>query len=274
MERYAGNIEHDPARLDEIRRRQDLLFRLRSKYGGSLEEIVEIGRQARAELDLVDGADFEAAALNKRLLAAREARDAAAADLTARREKAVKKLSREVTSVLPELGMTGGVFAAVRMPLAAPGTHGAEDVEFRVSLNKGFDPKPLSFVASGGEMSRIMLALKTILARLDSVPTLIFDEVDAGIGGRVGLQVGDKMREVAGSRQVFAITHLPQIASRAHLHLLVSKLERGGTTTTEVTPLESAGRVAEIARMLGGDPESEKSLEHARELLERGVGVG
>jgi DNA repair protein RecN (Recombination protein N) len=270
IERYAANIEHDPARLDDIRRRQDVLFRLRSKYGGTVEEIVEIGRQARAELDLVDGAGFEAAALSKRLLAARELRDAAAADLTTRREKAVKKLSREVTSVLPELGMAGGVFAAVRVPLAAPGAHGAEDVEFRVSLNKGFDPRPLSFVASGGEMSRIMLALKTILARLDSVPTLIFDEVDAGIGGRVGLQVGDKMREVAGSHQVFAITHLPQIASRAHLHLLVSKLERGGRTTTEVTPLESAGRVAEIARMLGGDPESAKSLEHARELLERG----
>jgi DNA repair protein RecN (Recombination protein N) len=273
MERYGANIEHDPARLDEIRRRQDLIFRLRSKYGGTVEEIAEIGRQARAELDLVEGAGFEAAALQKRLDAALQARATAAADLTARREKAVKKLSREVSAVLPELGMAGGVFAAVLVPLPGPGAHGAEDVEFRVALNKGFDPKPLSFVASGGEMSRIMLAVKTILARLDSVPTLIFDEVDAGIGGRVGLQVGDKMREVAGSHQVFAITHLPQIASRAHLHLLVAKRERSGRTTTEVTPLESASRVHEIARMLGGDPESAVSLEHARELLERGVGV-
>ena len=273
MERYGANIEHDPARLDEIRRRQDLVFRLRSKYGGTVEEIAEIGRQARAELDLVEGAGFEAAALQKRLDAALQARASAAADLTARREKAVKKLSREVSAVLPELGMAGGVFAAVVVPLAGPGPHGAEDVEFRVALNKGFEPKPLSFVASGGEMSRIMLALKTILARLDSVPTLIFDEVDAGIGGRVGLQVGDKMREVAASHQVFAITHLPQIASRAHLHLLVAKRERAGKTTTEVTPLETASRVHEIARMLGGDPESAVSLEHARELLERGVGV-
>jgi DNA repair protein RecN (Recombination protein N) len=271
MERYGAGIEHDPARLDEIRRRQDLLFRLRSKYGGTLEDIVEIGRQARAELDLVEGAGFEAAALQKRLGAARETRDTACADLTARREKAVKKLSREVTAVLPELGMAGGIFASVRVPLPAPTAHGLEDIEFRVALNKGFEPRPLSFVASGGEMSRIMLALKTILARLDSVPTLIFDEVDAGIGGRVGLQVGDKMREVAGSHQVFAITHLPQIASRAHLHLLVAKRERAGKTTTEVTPLETAARVAEIARMLGGDPESAVSLEHARELLERGV---
>ena len=273
MERYAGNIEHDPARLDEIRRRQDLIFRLRSKYGGTVEDIIEIGRQARAELDLVEGAGFEAAAIQKRLAAATETRAAACSALGARREKAVKKLSREVSAVLPELGMGSGIFAAVCLPLPAPTSHGTEDIEFRVALNKGFEPKPLSHVASGGEMSRIMLALKTILARLDAVPTLIFDEVDAGIGGRVGLQVGDKMREVAASHQVFAITHLPQIASRAHLHLLVAKRERSGKTTTEVTPLESAQRVHEIARMLGGDPESAVSLEHARELLERGVGV-
>ncbi|HYW08178.1 MAG TPA: DNA repair protein RecN [Longimicrobium sp.] len=274
MEAYAATIEHDPARLDEIRRRQDLIFRLRSKYGGSIDEILEIGTRARAELDLVDGASFEAAALGKRLDAARAELTAAATELTARRAKAIKKLSREVTAVLPELGMGGGTFAAVFVPLPAIVAYGAEDVEFRVALNKGFDPKPLSFVASGGEMSRLMLALKTILARLDAVPTLIFDEVDAGIGGRVGLQVGDKMREVAGSHQVFAITHLPQIASRAHLHLLVAKRERAGKTTTEVVPLENEDRVHEIARMLGGDPESAVSLEHARELLERGVTAG
>jgi len=274
MEAYAATIEHDPTRLDEIRRRQDLIFRLRSKYGGSIEEILEIGTRARAELDLVDGAGFEAAALGKRLDAARAELAAAAAELTARRARAIKKLSREVTAVLPELGMGGGTFAAVFVALPATAAYGAEDVEFRVALNKGFDPKPLSFVASGGEMSRLMLALKTILARLDAVPTLIFDEVDAGIGGRVGLQVGDKMREVAGSHQVFAITHLPQIASRAHLHLLVAKRERAGKTTTEVVPLESEDRVHEIARMLGGDPESAVSLEHARELLERGVTAG
>jgi DNA repair protein RecN (Recombination protein N) len=123
-------------------------------------------------------------------------------------------------------------------------------------------------------MSRIMLALKTILARLDAVPTLVFDEVDAGVGGRVALQVGEKMREVAGSHQVFAITHLPQIASRATVHLLVSKQDRAdGRTATEVTALGDDERVREIARMLGGDPESAVSLEHARELLERGVPV-
>jgi len=274
MERYSSTIEHDPRRLEEIRRRQDLVFRLKSKYGQTLDEVIEVGRRARAELDLVEGAEWELGGLKKKLAAAEEALAAAAASLTAAREAAMKRLSAEVSAVLPELGMSNGaVFRAERVPLAQAGAFGAEEVEFRVSLNRGFEPKVLSHVASGGEMSRIMLALKTILARLDSVPTLVFDEVDAGIGGRVGLQVGDKMREVAGTHQVFAITHLPQIASRAHVHLLVRKGERDGRTTTEVTPLESADRVQEIARMLGGDPESAVSLEHARELLERGVGV-
>ncbi|CAA9351962.1 MAG: DNA repair protein RecN [uncultured Gemmatimonadetes bacterium] len=274
MERYSATIEHDPRRLEEIRRRQDLVFRLKSKYGQTLDEVMEVGRRARAELDLVESAEWELGGLKKKLAAAEEALAAAADSLSAARGAAMERLSAEVSAVLPELGMSNGaVFRAERVPLAQAGAFGAEEVEFRVSLNRGLEPKALSHVASGGEMSRIMLALKTILARLDSVPTLVFDEVDAGIGGRVGLQVGDKMREVAGTHQVFAITHLPQIASRAHVHLLVRKGERDGRTTTEVTPLESADRVQEIARMLGGDPESAVSLEHARELLERGVGV-
>jgi len=274
MERYAQTVEHDPQRLDQIRRRQDLIFRLRTKYGGTVEEVAAIGRQAREELDLVDGAGFEIAALQKRLDAAAAELGRLAAELTARRTKAAGKMAKEVNAVLPDLGMAGGRFEVAHLPLAEPAAFGAEETEFRVSLNRGFDPKALSYVASGGEMSRIMLALKTILARLDSVPTLVFDEVDAGIGGRVALQVGEKMREVAGSHQVFAITHLPQIASRATVHLLVSKHDRpDGKTATEVAALDDDERVREIARMLGGDPESAVSLEHARELLERGVPV-
>ena len=145
---------------------------------------------------------------------------------------------------------------------------GAEAIEFRVSLNVGHEERPLARVASGGELSRVMLALKTILARLDRVPTLIFDEVDAGIGGKVGLQVGETMRRVASYHQVFAITHLPQIAARAHHHILVSKGARGGVTAADVVVVDGAARVAEIARMLGGDPESQVSRAHASELLE------
>jgi DNA repair protein RecN (Recombination protein N) len=164
--------------------------------------------------------------------------------------------------------MPDGHFAATLMPSSETGPNGAETVEFRVTLNVGHDARPLSRVASGGELSRVMLALKTILARLDAVPTLIFDEVDAGIGGKVGLQIGDTMRRVAAHHQVFAITHLPQIAARAHHHILVAKGARGGVTTADVAVLETDRRVAEIARMLGGDPESEISRAHAAELLE------
>ncbi len=164
--------------------------------------------------------------------------------------------------------MPEGHFQAAIVPLRDISPDGAEAVEFRVSLNPGHEARALARVASGGELSRVMLALKTILARLDRVPTLIFDEVDAGIGGKVGLQVGETMRRVASHHQVFAITHLPQIAARAHHHILVSKGARGGVTAADVTVVEGSERVTEIARMLGGDPESEVSQAHARELLD------
>jgi DNA repair protein RecN (Recombination protein N) len=147
-------------------------------------------------------------------------------------------------------------------------------VEYRVALNVGHDARALSRVASGGELARVMLALKTILARLDRVPTLIFDEVDAGIGGKVGLMVGDAMRRVAEHHQVFAITHLPQIAARAHHHIVVSKGAKGGVTTADITVVEGEARVHEVARMLGGDPESKVSREHATELLSAANAAG
>jgi DNA repair protein RecN (Recombination protein N) len=164
--------------------------------------------------------------------------------------------------------MDGGRFLVVLVPRSEIGHTGAEDVEFRVALNVGYDPRPLSRVASGGELSRVMLAVKTILARVDRVPTLVFDEVDAGIGGKVGLQVGDTMRRVAQDHQVFAISHLPQIAARAHHHIVVAKGAKSGVTTADITVLTPAARVEEIARMLGGDPESKVSRAHAKELLE------
>ena len=163
--------------------------------------------------------------------------------------------------------MASGKFEVALEQHQHPTAHGAESIEFRIAVNAGFEPRPLSRVASGGELSRVMLALKTILARVDSVPTLIFDEVDAGIGGRVATQVADKLRDVAQHHQVFVITHLPQLASRAAHHLLVEKVEREGTTLTRVSDLRSNERVRELARMLGGDPESDVSLEHAREML-------
>jgi DNA repair protein RecN (Recombination protein N) len=265
---YESSVELDPARLDEVRRRRDLLFKLTKKYGATLGEVMEAGRQARAELDLVDSADLDLRTLEERERSAETTLRARAASLTAMRGAAAERLGRAVDEVLPDLGMPDGRFHAALVPVREIGPDGAETVEFRVSLNVGHEERPLARVASGGELSRVMLALKTILARLDRVPTLIFDEVDAGIGGRVGLQVGETMRRVASYHQVFAITHLPQIAARGHHHIQVSKGARGGVTTADVTVLEGDLRVAEIARMLGGDPESDVSRAHARELLE------
>ena len=164
--------------------------------------------------------------------------------------------------------MDSGRFTVALTPRTEISPQGAEDVEFRVALNVGYDPRPLARVASGGELARVMLALKTVLAAVDHIPTLVFDEVDAGIGGRVGLQVGDTMRRVAEQHQVFAISHLPQIAARAHHHIVVAKGAREGVTTADISVLSANDRVTEIARMLGGDPESKASRAHAKELLQ------
>jgi DNA repair protein RecN (Recombination protein N) len=270
---YASLVDLDPSRLEVVRRRRDLLFKLTKKYGATVAEVIESGRVARGELDLVDSADLDLRALQEREGAAERALAERMIALTTMRVRAADRLGRAVDEVLPDLGMPDGRFHVVLVAAAEPGPEGAEWVEFRVSLNVGHDERPLARVASGGELSRVMLALKTILARLDHVPTLIFDEVDAGIGGRVGLQVGETMRRVASYHQVFAITHLSQIAARAHHHILVSKGARGGVTTADVTVLDGEARITELARMLGGDPESDVSRAHARELLENAASL-
>jgi DNA repair protein RecN (Recombination protein N) len=268
LEEYESSIDLDPSRLDDVRRRRDLLFKLTKKYGATLAEVIATGDEAKRELDLVDSAGLDIRQLESREKAARATLKQRAATLSESRRNGAERLARAVDEVLPELGMADGRMTVALQSLDEIGPSGQESVEFRVALNVGHEPRPLARVASGGELSRVMLALKTILARLDRVPTLIFDEVDAGIGGKVGLQVGDTMRRVATYHQVFAITHLPQIAARAHHHILVSKGARGGVTTADVTVLEADKRVTEIARMLGGDQESDLSRAHARELLE------
>jgi DNA repair protein RecN (Recombination protein N) len=268
VEDYAASVELDPSRLEEVRQRRDRLFGLLKKYGPTLENVIESGRSARAELDLIDTAQFDLANLTAREAEARRRLFAEAEKLSDMRMSAGKKLARAVDALLPQLGMPDGKFSVALIARDEPTAEGAEDVEFRVALNVGHEDRPLARVASGGELSRVMLALKTILARVDQVPTLIFDEVDAGIGGRVGLQVGDTLRRVAKEHQVFAISHLPQIAARAHHHIVVAKGAKGGITTADISVLEGTSRVNEIARMLGGDPESKVSRAHAKELLE------
>ena len=267
LEEYERAVDLDPSRLAEVQRRRDLIFRLTKKYGPSLEAVADTARLARSELDLVDGGALDLRQLEQRRRDVLRALEAAATELTALRRDAAARLTAEVDAVLPELGMPDSRLDVNMRARDEIGAVGAEDIELRIALNRGHESRPLARVASGGELSRVMLALKTILARLDRVPTLVFDEVDAGIGGKIGLQVGDTMRRVANHHQVLAITHLPQIAARAHHHIVVEKGARGGITTADTRVVEGDARITEVARLLGGDPESDVSLAHARELL-------
>jgi DNA repair protein RecN (Recombination protein N) len=270
---YGESIEHDPARLAQVEQRRDLIYRLLKKYGGSVEAVLRVGAEANAELDGLDSAAHDVAALEAAVKSSESALSHAAAALTRRRRAGATKLSAAVEAALPGLGMPDGKFAVTLKPLPDVSAIGAEEVEYRVALNVGHDDRPLARVASGGELARVMLALQTILAGLDEVPTLIFDEVDAGIGGSVALMVADAMRRVAARHQVFAITHLAQIASRAQHHVGVSKAAKGGISSADIEVLTGERRVSELARMLGGDPRSDVSRAHARELL-GGAGGG
>jgi len=266
---YAETIADEPARLAELERRRDLLFTLKRKHGPELAEVIATRDRARAELDLLDSAAFDLRALEARLDAATAALVGLGATLTARREAAASRLARDVTKLLPDLGLVGGRMTVALVPLADVREHGAEEVTFLVQLNAGMEPRPLARVASGGELSRLMLALKVVLARQDAVPTLVFDEIDQGIGGEVGGRVGAALAQVATRHQVLVITHLPQIAARGDRHLRISKATRAGIATSDVARLHGEDRVMELARMLGGDGEAERAL--ARALLGEGV---
>jgi len=265
---YAESIQEDPARLAEVERRRDVIFRLTQKHGATIDAVLDTRRRAGEELDLLDTADTDLRALAARRVAAEGALAAAAAALTAKRRQAGDQLGRAVSRLLPELGLPGGKLGVDLVPLSEPSSQGQESVAFNVRLNVGLDPKPLAKVASGGELSRLMLALKVVLVRHDAIPTLVFDEVDQGIGGEVGAQVGEALAEVAVRHQVLVITHLPQIAAKADRHLVVAKVTRGGMATSEVTPIHGEDRIVELARMLG-DAEGREARRHAQALLAR-----
>ncbi|HEV8454077.1 MAG TPA: DNA repair protein RecN, partial [Gemmatimonadales bacterium] len=263
---YAGSVQEDPDRLAAIERRRDLLFRLTGKYGATLEAVLATREEAAAELDLLDTADTDLRGLAARRAATEAVLLAAADALSARRSEASDRLARGVNRLLPQLGLAGGKLSVVLTPLDEPGAHGRETVQLRVQLNVGLEAKPLAKVASGGELSRLMLALKVVLVKHDAIATLVFDEVDQGIGGETGAQVGSALAEVAERHQVLVITHLPQIAARADSHLVVSKEARRGIATSDVQVLHGEDRINEIARMLG-DAEGEAARRHAQALL-------
>jgi len=264
---YASAVEHDPGRLEEVRARLDLLFRLKRKYGPELADVLATAQRVRAELEELEEADHDLGELRAQAESVAAELQSAAGRLSSQRREGAERLSEAVMEALPELGLPAGSFHVDFRALDAVGSGGAEAVEFLVALNAGFEAMPLRRVASGGEMSRIMLALKSILAQVDEIPVLVFDEIDAGIGGVVASAVAEKLGQVARDHQVFVVTHLAQLASRASGHFMVEKNQGGELSATTVHSLVGDARVEEIARMLGGDPGSATSREHARELL-------
>ena len=264
---YASDIEADPERLNAVEQRRDLLFRLQQKHGPTIPDVLAARDTAARELELLDTADLDlrTIAADREQVAAefKRATDA----LTAKRTAGAKKLARAINKLLPSLGMEGGRFEARLLPRTTHHAHGAEDVVFQVKLNEGLETRPLARVASGGELSRLMLALKVVLAAHDVVPTLVFDEVDQGIGGEVGGRVGEALVDVSREgRQALVITHLPQIAVHADQHLVVAKGKKGGLATSDVAVADGDNRVKEIARMLG-DADMATARRHAVELL-------
>ena len=264
---YATALEGDPERLAGVEQRRDLLFRLQQKYGPTLADVLAARDAAARELELLDTADLDLRNISDQRAAAAAECERACAALSKKRGAGAAKLSQAVNAVLPALGMAGGRFEASHSPLPTPRADGAEAVVFEVELNVGLGARPLARVASGGELSRLMLALKVVLAAHDAVPTLVFDEVDQGIGGEVGGRVGEALRSVArGGRQALVITHLPQIAVHADHHLVVAKGAKGGVATSDVRVTTGELRTKELARMLG-DADMHTALRHAAELL-------
>ncbi len=267
---YAAGIDHDPARLQSLRERQAQLERLQRKYGPKLADVIGKGEALKRELDELETADPDAETIARELDCAEADWSTTSSQLSRKRREAADRLSREAEAAFPALGLGGARFEVRFEALSAPAARGRERVRFMATMNPGFPPAPLSRIASGGELSRMMLVLKSVLAGIDDLPTLVFDEIDAGIGGVVAGRVGERLEEVARGRQVVVVTHLARIAARAANHLVVEKDAADGKSVTRLRRLQGEERVREIARMLGGDPDSESSLDHARELLGRG----
>lgn len=266
LNQVARQTDLDPSGLAELDQRMALWLSLARRYRSTPQELAALHAKWRAELAQIDQA-LDLDALQRAERAAWEACEAEMAALSRQRQQASPKLSKAVTDTMQALGMQGGRFEVALQRLAEPQAHGWEQVEFLVAGHAGVTPRPVGKVASGGELSRIALAISVITSRLGRAPTLIFDEVDAGVGGAVAHTVGQLLRQLGQDRQVLAVTHLPQVAACADQHLLVSKQRTGRQTVSAVQPIATEARVSELARMLGGSDTSAVSLAHARELL-------
>ncbi len=262
---YAESIEYDPVRLEEVIARLELVKRLKRKYGDTIEAILHYADDAERKLHALETQSERLEALETQIAELQAQASALCERLSELRRAGAERFAQAVRTHLRDLAMERAEFQVSVRPKSMD-TTGTDSVEFLFSANPGEPPRPLSKIASGGEMSRVMLALKTALANAAPVPTLVFDEIDAGLGGRTAHAVGEKLSQLAQHCQILCITHLPQIASRASNHLLIEKHTDTNATRVQIHALEDEARVQEIARMLAGEP-TETALRHARELL-------
>lgn len=266
LNRYLQKIDVDPKRLAEVEERLKALHSAAKKFKVTPEELPDVWLDIKEKVNAIkDSQDL--AALEKNLLATQTEYNKAAKTLSQNRNKAAKILEKLVTEAMQDLSMAGGQFAIGMEPLPEGNAYGLENIEFLVAGHPGVSPKPLSKVASGGELARISLAISVITSEASQIPTLIFDEVDSGIGGAVAETVGKRLKELGQAHQVLCVTHLAQVAAQGHQHWKVEKQSTANATTSSITGLNRQERVEEIARMLGGTEITDTTRRHARELL-------
>ncbi len=262
---YAEDLEIDPAELAQLDRRIHTIQTLKRKYGSTVQAILEFQAEAEAKLSKIENRGEELERLGKLVKDRRAQVDKLGKQLSEKRGKTAPKLAKEVATHLADLGFKRSVFEALLTPLTEPARHGFEEVDFQFAPNPGEPLKPLRLTASSGEMSRVLLAVKSALAKQDIVPLMVFDEIDANVGGNIAEAVGRKMASLGSTHQVIAITHFPQVASLARSHFVVTKDIEGNRTKSTIREIAEGERVEELARMLGGKLESAR--EHARALL-------
>ncbi|MBR6477552.1 MAG: DNA repair protein RecN [Lachnospiraceae bacterium] len=263
---YMEDVTYDEAALRETEDRLNLINRLKEKYGNTISDILAYEEKRREYLEKLSDYDAYLEKLRNEEAGARKALEQACDELSTIRQKNAKTLTKQLTKAMESLNFLTVDFEISVQRMEEPGEKGWDDVEFMISTNPGESRKPLGMVSSGGELSRIMLAIKTVLAKQDDVDALIFDEIDAGISGRTAWQVSKQLGMVAGAHQVICITHLPQIAAMADSHFLIEKSSDGSNTVTDVRELDEEESVAELARLLGSDALSEAALSNAREM--------
>ena len=275
LRRYGDALDMDPARQNWVEERLDAIFAIARKHRVEPDELNDVHRSLKQQLDDLEHAEERTAELAEKVAASATEYRNLAAQLSAGRKKAAGRFSSAVTDTMANLGMPGGIFEISISPrdLDAPRAWGIDDIEFLISANPGQPPMPLSRIASGGELSRMSLAIQVIASDGSAIPTMIFDEVDSGVGGGVAEMVGLKLRELGETRQVFCVTHLPQVASLADHHFRIFKISDGKSTKTAVTQLSHDERIEELARMLGGVEITARTRDHAAEMLRSGSRV-